>query len=106
MTDTCAIYLRCHPRDEWEMDAHRRALENHATKLGLHRPAVYLDNGVPSRGPAPRRTDLAHAVRAGRYRVVLIPGRWVFSLDASTAHRIADTLAAGGCEIVELPPRH
>ncbi|GGV44884.1 hypothetical protein GCM10010495_72950 [Kitasatospora herbaricolor] len=100
---TSAVYLRCYPRDYWAMQALRRALEEHALRLGLLPPVAYVDDGISSRHPAPRRADLEAAVAAGAISVVLIPGPWVFALDDAAARRAVDALVSLGCEVVELP---
>ncbi|GJF35033.1 hypothetical protein KNE206_77330 [Kitasatospora sp. NE20-6] len=105
-----AVYLRCHPRDDWAVETLRRALEEHALRLGLFPPAVYIDNGISSQQAAPRRAALEADVAAGTIGVVLIPGPWVFALDDTAARRAVDALVSRGCEVVELPsraaPRH
>ncbi len=100
-----AVYLRCFPHDVWQMAAHREMLEEYATRLGLSTPSVFLDNGVSSRGDAAQRHHLLASVRAGFVQVVLIPGRWVFGLDAAKAQQVADELTAAGCMLLELPPQ-
>ncbi|MFD0263468.1 hypothetical protein ACFXKJ_18530 [Kitasatospora indigofera] len=100
---TSAVYLRCYPRDYWAMEALRRALEEHALRLGLLPPVAYVDDGVSSRQTAPRRAELEAAVAAGAISVVLIPGPWVFALDDAAARQAIDALVSRGCEVVELP---
>ena len=102
---TSAVYLRCYPRDFWAVETLRRALEEHALRLGLLPPFVYVDNGVSSRQAAPRLADLEAAVAEGAISVVLIPGPWVFALDDATARRAIDALVSRGCDVVERPPR-
>ncbi|MFF7245455.1 hypothetical protein ACFZBU_16295 [Embleya sp. NPDC008237] len=98
-------YLRCYPRDPWEMAAHRNALTAYAQGLGLSRPVVCLDNGVSSREKQPELENLLANVIAGVVRTVLIPGPWVFALDPERARATAERLRAAGAEIIDLPGR-
>jgi hypothetical protein len=100
-----AVYLRCFPHDVWQMTAHRELLDEYAAWLGLPTPSVFLDNGVSSRDHAAQRHHLLASVRAGFVQVVLIPGRWVFSLDAAKAQQAAGELTDAGCTLLELPPQ-
>lgn len=98
-----AAYLRCYPFDQWQMNAHRRAIEEHATRLGLPWPRFFLDNGVSSRRVQPQlRLLLARAV-TGHIDIVLVPGGWVFSLDAGRSSAVTAYLRGAGVEIIELP---
>ncbi|MFE3202105.1 hypothetical protein ACWGR4_20710 [Embleya sp. NPDC055664] len=98
-------YLRCYPRDPWEMAAHRNALTAYAQGIGLSRPVVCLDNGVSSREERPALEQLLAHVLAGAVRIVLIPGLWVFSLDPERARAIADRFITAGAQIIDLPGR-
>lgn len=98
-----AIYLRCYPFDRWQMEAHRFALEDYATRLGLPIPALSMDNGFRSKGPLPELERLIEAVEARQYQVVLIPGPWVFSLSSARARIIMQRLTDAGCQVLELP---
>ncbi|MFG2819265.1 hypothetical protein ACGFX4_07525 [Kitasatospora sp. NPDC048365] len=98
-----ALYLRCYPYDSWQMDAHRRALEDHAQLLGAGPTQTYLDNGAPSAGLRPQLRLLLARASMGQISTVLIPGRWVFSLDSRTADAVADFLESTGARVVELP---
>jgi hypothetical protein len=102
-TKPCAMYLRCHPQDIWQMQTHQQALRDYATHLGLPEPALYFDNGVPSSGDAPQRDSLTEAVARGFFRYVLVPGPWVFHLDPRRAYRIAQNVITAGGQILELP---
>jgi hypothetical protein len=97
-----AAYLRCFPSDQWGMEAHRAALLRQASQMGLAEPLVYLDNGCRSKGPLPRLRSLLDLVAAGLYRVVLIPGPFVFSLDDDVAREVIRWISAHGCAVVEL----
>ena len=100
-----AVYLRCYPYDSWRMDLHRRALEEHARWAGLGSPQVYLDNGASSGGLKPELRRLLAQAALGRVTEVLVPGRWVFSLDGRTADSVVDFLRGVGARVVELPHR-
>lgn len=101
--DGTAAYLRCYPYDTWQMASHWRALQKHANRIGLPAPHVFLDNGVSSRSPRPQLRLLLARAAEGRVRTVLIPGRWVFSLDTGTADSVTDFLRGFGADVVELP---
>ena len=101
--DGTAAYLRCYPYDTWQMASHVRALEKHANRIGLSAPYVFLDNGVSSRSPQPQLQRLLARAAESRIRTVLIPGRWVFSLDIRTADSVTDFLREFGTDVVELP---
>jgi hypothetical protein len=96
-----AMYLRCYPYDVCEQLDLRLDLADWADRLGLGEPAVYLDNGARSSGPLPALTRLLAAVRAGRYRTVLVPGPFVFSLDDRAARATVRLLTAAGCTVLE-----
>lgn len=96
-----AAYLRCYPEDSWQMRAHRDLLERHAAQLGLPDPVLFIDNGCPSSGKLPQLTQLLEYAAAGAFRVVLVPGSWVFSLDAAEAARRRGQFAAHGCHVLE-----
>ncbi|MEV8099206.1 hypothetical protein [Kitasatospora sp. NPDC085879] len=98
-----ALYLRCYPYDEWQMVLHLHALEAHAERLGLGVPEVHLDNGVSCRIVRPRLRRLLARVAVGAVDTVLVPGRWVFSLDDRTADAVVDHIRSYGAEVVELP---
>jgi len=98
-----AAYLRCYPYDAWQMASHLRALKEHAARLGLPAPRVFLDNGVSSRSLRPQLRQLLAQAADGRIDTVLVPGRWVFSLDNRTADSVADFLRGVGADIAELP---
>ncbi|MDH6137874.1 hypothetical protein P3T37_007309 [Kitasatospora sp. MAA4] len=100
-----ALYLRCFPYDSWRMAPHLRALQEHATRLGLNAPEVFLDNGVSSRAMRPQLQQLLTRAAVGRLGTLLVPGRWVFSLDDRTADAVTGFLRGAGTAIVELPDR-
>ncbi|MEV4613040.1 recombinase family protein [Kitasatospora sp. NPDC049258] len=101
-TGGTAVYLRCYPYDSWQMAVHLRALEEHAARLRLPVPQVFLDNGVSSRLPRPQLRRLLARAAEGRIDTVLIPGRWVFSLDNRTADSVTDFLRGAGADVLEL----
>ncbi|MEV4615692.1 recombinase family protein [Kitasatospora sp. NPDC049258] len=82
-----AAYLRCYPRDPRGMQAHRAVLRRFAGRLGLPAPVIYLDNGVLSAGTRPGLQNLTTALMEGLHTVLLVPGRWVFSVDDQQAAR-------------------
>ncbi|MCM2422993.1 MULTISPECIES: hypothetical protein [unclassified Streptomyces] len=98
-----AAYLRCYPYDQWRMAVHLHALEEHADRLGHHAPEIFLDNGVSCRAVRPELSLLLARVAVGTIDTVLIPGRWVFSLDDRTADSVMDFVRGCGAEVVELP---
>ncbi|GAA0703300.1 hypothetical protein GCM10010193_67710 [Kitasatospora atroaurantiaca] len=98
-----AAYLRCYPYDAWQMASHLRALEEYGDRLGLSAPRVFLDNGVSSRNLRPQLRRLLARAAEGRIDTVLVPGRWVFSLDNRTADSVTDFLRGVGADVVELP---
>ncbi|MEV4558414.1 recombinase family protein [Kitasatospora sp. NPDC049285] len=98
-----ALYLRCYPYDSWQMETHRRALEDHAEQLGVRHPRVYLDNGASSRTIRPQLRLLLARASMGQISTVLIPGRWVLSLDARTADAVVEFLRSTGARVEELP---
>ncbi|GAA1240182.1 hypothetical protein GCM10009665_33800 [Kitasatospora nipponensis] len=100
-----AAYLRCYPYDSWQMAPHVSALEEHAGQLGIGSPHVFLDNGVSCRGVQPQLRMLLALASVELVDTVLIPGRWVFSLDERTADAVAGFLNAAGARVVELPRR-
>ncbi|GHH81051.1 hypothetical protein GCM10018781_62800 [Kitasatospora indigofera] len=100
-----AAYLRCYPYDDWQMQAHAQALEDHARRLGLGTPRKFLDNGVSCRGVQPQLRLLLSLASVELIDTVLVPGRWVFSLDEHTANSVADFLAGAGTKVIELPRR-
>ncbi|WP_345695591.1 recombinase family protein [Kitasatospora terrestris] len=99
-----AIYLRCYPQDSWHLLDHRPALNDHARRLGLGTPAVYLDNGCRSIGSRPALDSLIEAVEQGLYATVLVPGPFVFALDEAAAAAVVGRLEAAGCRVVVAPP--
>ncbi|MFC9326050.1 hypothetical protein [Kitasatospora sp. NPDC057015] len=100
-----AAYLRCYPYDDWQMAAHAHALEEHARRLGLGAPRLFLDNGVSSRAIQPELRRLLALAAVERIDTVLVPGRWVFSLDQRTADSVTEFLTAAGTQVLELPRR-
>ncbi|MFD9126082.1 hypothetical protein [Kitasatospora sp. NPDC059571] len=100
-----AAYLRCYPYDRWQVDFHVRAMEEHAHRLGLQYPQLFLDNGVSSRAVRPQLKALLSQVAMGRFSTVLIPGRWTFSLDDHTSAAVMGFLHEMGTTVVELPRR-
>ncbi|MEU3461021.1 hypothetical protein ABZ721_13815 [Streptomyces sp. NPDC006733] len=100
-----AAYLRCYPYDQWRMALHLHALEEHADRLGHHSPEIFLDNGVSCRAARPQLTLLLARVATGAIGTVLIPGRWVLSLDDDAADSVTRFLRGHGAEVVELPHR-
>ncbi|MEU9133446.1 hypothetical protein AB0D08_36060 [Kitasatospora sp. NPDC048540] len=98
-----AAYLRCYPYDSWRMAPHVRALEEHAGLLGLDTPRLFLDNGVSCRSVQPQLRVLLALASLEAVDTVLVPGRWVFSLDQGTADAVAGFLVAAGTRVVELP---
>jgi hypothetical protein len=101
-----AGYLRCYPRDMWEMAVHRQALMWHAARSLLPEPHIYVDNGSPSRGPLPQRTRLLDMISHRFYQVLIIPGPFVLSLDDSAAQETIRWIRTQGCEVLELPADH
>ncbi|GAA1250867.1 hypothetical protein GCM10009665_46920 [Kitasatospora nipponensis] len=100
-----AAYLRCQPMDPWGMEAHRWAVLEYAEQLGLPRPTVFFDNGCPARGLLPRLEQLLAQVAGGGYHTVLLPGRFVLSLDDRTAADLVRRFEEHGCRVLELPSR-
>lgn len=97
-----AVYLRCYPRDDWQMMLHRDALRWYAIHAGLPEPDVYLDNGCRSRGRLPRQERLLQLVSEGAYGVVLVPGPFVFSLHDDDAQEVVRRIGRHGCEVLEI----
>ncbi|MFE2722572.1 hypothetical protein [Kitasatospora sp. NPDC059327] len=103
-TDTsAAVYLRCYPFDPSGMGTHLHALRHLANELGFAPPAVFLDNGHRSRGPLPALHRLIELLTAGAFRVVLVPGPFVFSLSDLEARSIWSQLTSSGSRVIELP---
>ncbi|OKI25682.1 hypothetical protein [Streptomyces sp. CB03911] len=100
---TPTIYLRCHPFDVWGMTGHRDVVQRYARSLGFAEAAVFLDNGCRSTGAKPRFEQLLAGVVAGFYRVVFVPGWWVFSSYDAQARAVVGRLEELGCRVVELP---
>ncbi|MEV6583407.1 recombinase family protein [Streptomyces sp. NPDC051582] len=99
-----AAYLRCYPRDPAGMRAHHEVMHRFAARLGMPAPVVYVDDGVPCTGLRPQFEQLTRAVAAGRHRVLLVPGPWVFSPDDARARTALRMLTAAGCRrILQLP---
>ncbi|MDA5283722.1 recombinase family protein [Streptomyces sp. Isolate_45] len=98
-----AVYLRCYPRDVWQMELHRAALLEHAHGLGWPEPLVFLDNGRLSHDSLPALEQLLALVAEGWFTVVLVPGWFVFALDDEEAARIVDRITSQGCRVEELP---
>ncbi|MDJ0345142.1 hypothetical protein QMK19_31875 [Streptomyces sp. H10-C2] len=100
-----AAYLRCYPYDTWQMAVHVRALEQHAGNLGLGAPYVFLDNGISCRTVQPQLRLLLARAAMGFIDTVLVPGRWVFSIEDRTADAVTEFLRAAGARVFELPHR-
>ncbi|MFB7676801.1 hypothetical protein ACFC26_35890 [Kitasatospora purpeofusca] len=100
-----AIYLRAYPADAFEMECHRRALEELARDAGLLEPVVYIDNGRRPADGLPARDALLRAVRDGSVATLLVPGLFVFSLNDAEAEALAEEVGRCCCRIVQLPPR-
>ncbi|MCH0567263.1 MULTISPECIES: recombinase family protein [unclassified Streptomyces] len=100
-----AIYLRCHPYDQWEMSTHRNALLRYAREMGVSEPAVFFDNGSSSREARPFLEWLIQSVDHGDFNIVLIPGPFVFSIDDLAARAVITYLQDAGCHVLELPSR-
>ncbi|CAN3977768.1 hypothetical protein [Kitasatospora purpeofusca] len=100
-----AIYLRSYPADAFEMECHRRALEELARHAGLPEPVVYIDNGRRPADGLPARDALLRAVRDGSVATLLVPGLFVFSLNDAEAEALAEEVGRCCCRIVQLPPR-
>ncbi|MDH6131550.1 hypothetical protein P3T37_000919 [Kitasatospora sp. MAA4] len=99
-----AMYLRCFPYDATQLVFHRAALRLYARQLGVAEPAVFMDNGCPSRGPRPALDRLIRLAALGSFRTVLVPGPFVFSLDDQEARFVTRQLGVVGCQVLELPP--
>ncbi|WP_331769699.1 hypothetical protein OG948_38840 (plasmid) [Embleya sp. NBC_00888] len=100
-----AIYLRCYPFDTRRMEPHHNAMRRYAEHLGLPEPLAYLDNGRRSGGPLPALDGLIALVAAGIYRLLLVPGPFVFSLRDAQARSITRRITAAGCDVIQLPSR-
>ncbi|MFE0458314.1 hypothetical protein ACFW1A_03510 [Kitasatospora sp. NPDC058965] len=100
-----AIYLRSYPADTFQMECHRRALEELAWEAGLPEPVTYLDNGRRPADGLPARDSLLQVARAGLVATVLVTGLFVFSMDDADARAVAEELLRCGCRIVQLPAR-
>ncbi|WP_181442368.1 hypothetical protein [Streptomyces tateyamensis] len=100
---TVALYLRCFPYDEKQMETHRLAAVRFAELWRLGRPLEFLDNGCAAGTERPALERLTAAVRLGVVCLLLVPGRFVFALDDEEALRIARRLTAAGCAVLELP---
>ncbi|MFJ1709880.1 hypothetical protein [Kitasatospora sp. NPDC088346] len=99
-----AAYLRYHPRSSSHAPRHLEAIRHFAARLGLPAPVFFVDEGYPSSGIPPRLEQLVRAVADGSHRVILVPGRWVFSGDDVRARRIISVLTRAGCQrILTLP---
>ncbi|MEU4066768.1 hypothetical protein AB0F25_31020 [Streptomyces wedmorensis] len=98
----CVIYLRCYPFDPMGMECHVRALEDVSADMRVFAPIVILDNGRRASDGLPGRDSLIRLAEQGFFDTVLIPGPFVFSLDASEATAVVAELTARGCRIVEL----
>jgi hypothetical protein len=99
-----ACYLRCFPYDPWEMRDLVSVLFTFARQWGYWEPTVFLDNGVASRSARPSLDALVAAVTARQYRVVFVPGLWVFAIQDADALAVRARLLDAGCEVLELPP--
>ena len=97
-----AIYLRCYPYDTWYLLDRQEALEARAWELGMPAPVVYVDNGCRSGGRLDELERLLEAVEAGAYRVVIVPGPFVFSLDDQLADGMVRRFEAAGCRVMEM----
>lgn len=98
-----AMYLRCYPRDTWQLATHQEALADYARQLGVPEPIVFMDNGFSSRVPLPALGSLVSSVESGVYDVVLVVGLFAFSLDGGSAGEVVQRLQGAGCEVVEIP---
>ncbi|MFF6995944.1 hypothetical protein ACFY93_13465 [Streptomyces sp. NPDC008313] len=101
-----AVYLRCHPYDRWQMALHRTALLQHAENLSLPTPDIFFDNGCLSRAPLPQLDRLLSAIEADYYKVLLLPGPFVLSLDDRKARDLTRWIRSRGCQVEELPATH
>ncbi|MFE3882388.1 hypothetical protein ACFXPQ_05615 [Streptomyces lydicus] len=101
-----AMYLRCYPRDIWQLTIHQDALADYARELGVPEPIVFMDNGFSSRVPLPALGSLVSSVESGVYDVVLVVGLFAFSLDGGSACEVVQRLQGAGCKVVEIPPPH
>ncbi|MFE0459619.1 hypothetical protein ACFW1A_10200 [Kitasatospora sp. NPDC058965] len=100
-----AAYLRCFPYDEFQMRLHRDAVEEHARDLYLPAPRVFLDNGCLASQALPELQRLLAAVATGQFGVVILPGRFVLSLDDAAALSIVRWIGGLGCRVIEVPSR-
>jgi DNA invertase Pin-like site-specific DNA recombinase len=101
-----AAYLRCYRQNQETETRYRKALQRFATCLGLPEPVIYADDGPPGAAPRPRLEQLTRSVIAGRHRVLLVPGLWVFSGDETKARTAVRMFTAAGCgRILQLPTR-
>ncbi|MFJ8045707.1 hypothetical protein ACIRBX_34880 [Kitasatospora sp. NPDC096147] len=100
-----AVYLRCHPQDPRRMTAYQEATRRFALRLGMRPPTIYLDSGYADAEHRPAFEQLVRQVLAGRHRVVLIPGPWVFSADDAESAAALRLLGAAGCRVVRIPAR-
>ncbi|MFC9328907.1 hypothetical protein [Kitasatospora sp. NPDC057015] len=91
-----AIYLRCYPYDPMGMDCHVRALQEVAAGIGVSEPLLILDNGLRIADGLPGRERLLRLAEAGVIDAVLVPGPFVFSLDAAEAASVVAELEARG----------
>lgn len=87
-----AMYLRCYPRDIWQLTTHQDALADYARELGVPEPIVFMDNGFSSRVPLPALGSLVSSVESGVYDVVLVVGLFAFSLDGGSACKVVQRL--------------
>ncbi|MFC9326974.1 hypothetical protein [Kitasatospora sp. NPDC057015] len=97
-----AAYLRCYPHDRWQMAPHFYALSRLAESMGFDEPVLFMDNGYRYEGRPPALNRLLDFVSAGRYRVLLIPGPFVFALDDRMARAVAIRFDSAGCRVLEL----
>jgi DNA invertase Pin-like site-specific DNA recombinase len=98
-----AAYLRCFPYDAFRVGPHRNAVLAYAEEVSLPIPAIYFDNGCLSSGALPELERLLHAITAGNYDAVIVPGPFVFSLDDHKAHAVIREISHQGCQVMEVP---
>lgn len=103
LRDPAAAYLRCHPYDRWKTGPHYWAVLRRAEALWLPVPDVFFDNGCLSRGPLPQLQQLLSAIDDGYYKVLLLPGPFVLSLDDRKAQDLLRWIRGHGCRVEELP---
>ncbi|CAN3977784.1 hypothetical protein KPATCC21470_0407 [Kitasatospora purpeofusca] len=95
-----AVYLCRRPGEERQAAVEQRQLEELADRLGLPRPALFLDRPGSAAGPGAALARLLAAADAGAVRLVLVPGLWVFGPDEEEAERRRTMLTARGAFVV------